>query len=436
MSTSDSDRRPRTIRGLKTYAKRLGRANGLSHTQALELAARKSGFQNYIHAVRALPERVGPVGHSLYITAYWRDANRAQSGRETFRLELQQPLAGVVTPRQLSRTPGQTRWFKIVAPDHLQHRLVLRHQDTARNAVLSAARTLMFMDATGLRPAPARRLREAYPRNDVRMHVPKRDHDATWVDPSTDRLLLTDEPYGPAVKGHDTERQQWAERHGMRILLSGWAGMWNPPATQLFLVERSGAGIPVDDVEAKLSRLPDPPIDWTGESGHYRPAFMSPAATGKKPSSPRDLQRKPYLRVGNSVGYTPVLGPPSRRPHGRMPVKAHQQAARLLNELHGRSYFRPGVNNPINRVRSELDDWVMREYTEKELPQEIFSKLYYGQDYAVGNRRITTGEAAGLMAKINLIDQILTTHYPQSAPLGYVTTMLKRASKAMERWVR
>jgi hypothetical protein len=78
----------------------------------------------------------------------------------------------------------------------------------------------------------------------------------------------------------------------------------------------------------------------------------------------------------------------------------------------------------------------MREYTEKELPQEVFSKLYYGQDYAVGNRRITTGEATDLLSKINLIDQILTAHYPRSAPLGYVTKVLKRASKAVERWAR
>ena len=45
---------PTSIDGIKRLAKRIKRETQASHTDSLDVAAQKAGFQNYAHARRAL----------------------------------------------------------------------------------------------------------------------------------------------------------------------------------------------------------------------------------------------------------------------------------------------------------------------------------------------------------------------------------------------
>lgn len=50
----DQNSRPRNLGDLKRLAKTLKKEMGIKHSAALELAARRGGFQHYHHARKAL----------------------------------------------------------------------------------------------------------------------------------------------------------------------------------------------------------------------------------------------------------------------------------------------------------------------------------------------------------------------------------------------
>lgn len=45
---------PKTLNGIKQLAKKIKRAEGFTHTQSLDLAARQAGYENYQHARKQL----------------------------------------------------------------------------------------------------------------------------------------------------------------------------------------------------------------------------------------------------------------------------------------------------------------------------------------------------------------------------------------------
>lgn len=50
------DIKPSTIGGIKRLAKGIKKARQIKHMEALELAAKQAGYQNYRHAQNALAE--------------------------------------------------------------------------------------------------------------------------------------------------------------------------------------------------------------------------------------------------------------------------------------------------------------------------------------------------------------------------------------------
>lgn len=50
---------PSTLEGIKRTAKRIKKAEGITHTQALEKAAKLAGYQNYRHALNTLNKSSG-----------------------------------------------------------------------------------------------------------------------------------------------------------------------------------------------------------------------------------------------------------------------------------------------------------------------------------------------------------------------------------------
>ena len=104
------DVRPTTLAGVKSLAKQLKKAKSITHSDALELAAKAANCQNFSHAQRALP--LGGIGHAspyVLLTSYWSDRKRGYlCGRETLRVELTKPILGhcQVVCQRLQRAVG------------------------------------------------------------------------------------------------------------------------------------------------------------------------------------------------------------------------------------------------------------------------------------------------------------------------------------------
>lgn len=62
--------------------------------------------------------------------------------------------------------------------------------------------------------------------------------------------------------------------------------------------------------------------------------------------------------TATTTPYALVLSGHSRKPTGRMPLDAHDSVGRDLRTAIGSAEYRPGVREKLDRVRSELDDWV------------------------------------------------------------------------------
>jgi hypothetical protein len=111
------------------------------------------------------------------------------------------------------------------------------------------------------------------------------------------------------------------------------------------------------------------------------------------------------------------------RPNGKMSLSSHTQAGRLLKALTESDQLPRRIEQRINHVRSELDEWVQREYTVAELPHEVFSELYYGTADAIGMK------AADM---IDRISTLLSRSYPDCAPLRDLLRSLETARRAVK----
>ena len=143
----------------------------------------------------------------------------------------------------------------------------------ARRRVCAAARTLAFIDATGLRPSSA--FRRAFPSDyfEYGIRIPGQDHATVWFDPSNRRYLIANEPYEAAAESRrsrgEQEQQQWCEKYGYDTTKAPWLGMYNPDGgTHLYLFSHKNKGIALEPVIAALAQLAPPLVeaDWTGGS--------------------------------------------------------------------------------------------------------------------------------------------------------------------------
>jgi hypothetical protein len=433
---SSKDIRPSTLDGIKRLAKSLKTERGIQHVRALDDAAREAGFQNFRHASNVLrttpePERPSPR-HRIFLTTYWHDRNVGASGRETLTIWLSIPWGDLITPLQL-KYHRALRDFGPAGPDHLSHERQLRKQSDARLAVCAAARVLHFMDATKLRPSKGHS--RGFPRGHA---VPGLDHPSVWYDSMTKRYLLVDEPYEKAVEGRTQERQTWAKQHGYAIVKPAWAGMYGPDVrTRLYLIADEKKGIPLQPVSDALDRLPPPIVadQWDGESAPRTPVFVSPGTMAKAEAA-KDKPKAPRKPSGqrNSVGYMGEFSGQQRRPKGRMPIEMHAEVGRLLKSVVEAAYYRNGVHNRVNAIRSELDNWVQREYTHAELPVEQFLKLYYPTSGSTPSRSLTEAERDHHADSLAQAKKILTEHYPDCPPLRSLLQKMDRAVNSLQSW--
>lgn len=414
---------PSTIEGIRRLATSIKREQRIPHTKALDVAAHRAGFCNFRHAQRHFASAgarsgAGSPSHATWITAYWRDKEH-QTGRETLRIECDQPWPRLLKASELVAARGLCR-FRADAHDHFETPKDLADQAAARRAVCEAARTLQFMDASGLRPLTG----QVYRATRGLEKLPRCDHASTWRDPASGAVIVVDEPYSATIEGLLAERRPWADETGAAIAATTWAGMYYPGSATMFLTSQDGRTDLLQGVVSQLDAAPAP-VDaeqWQGESAPYTPMFISPARTSSgKAKRPRPRPLYLGLVRRNAI----VYGGSSWRPNARMPLAAHQEVGNLLKELLELGGFRSRAHSRVDHVRSELDEWVQREYpSQEELANEQFYVLYY-HGFA------TSG--LDVRAAIARVEEIVRAHYPDCMPRRDVLRSLDTARKDLER---
>lgn len=374
---------PSTIEGIKRLANAIKREQQIPHTKALDVASHRAGFTNFRNAQNRLGTGESParssgdssVTYPIWITAYWRDKEN-RVGRETLRVASRQPWGGLLKPTELVAARGLCK-FRADAADHFETPKDLPEQAAARRAVCEAARTIQFMEITGLRPLTG----QVHRATRGAEGMPRRDHASAWLEPVTGAVIVVDEPYSSSIEGTLSERSPWARGAGAAIAATTWPGMYYPGNATMYLTSLDGREDLLASLVSNLDAATEP-VDaeqWQGESAPYAPMFISPAraASGKaKRARPRPLYRGLVRR--NAIVYGHVLLGGSWRPNGRMPLDGHREAGNLLKELLERGGFRSRAHSRLDHIRSELDEWVQREYTSQEdLPNDQFHSLYY-----------------------------------------------------------
>jgi hypothetical protein len=432
--------RPSTLDGIKRLAKSLKVERGIQHIRALDDAAQTAGFQNFRHASNVLRTTVPKAEHLLpsyrtFLTAYWKDRENGGSGRETLILWLSEPWGELVTPLQLQNHRSLVN-FRAEGRDHLARTHLLSSQSQARRVVCAAARALHFMSATKLRPSKSHS--RAFPGGRSDNAIPGRDHYSVWYNRETKRYLFADEPYERAVETMAQEREDWAQRYGFVIVKSKWPGMYAPDVgSQLYLVADETKGIPLQPIAAALDKLPAPIVEtaWAGESTPMLPFFVSPgtiANTVAEKDKSKTLPKPNGQR--NSVGYVQTFVGPQRRPKGRMPIEAHSEVGRLLKSVLVATYYRKGVYNRVNAIRSELDEWVQREYSHAELSNERFFDLYYRESGSTFKRSLAETERDRHVESLIGVKRLLCENYPDCPPLRSVLKKIEFAVRSIQSW--
>jgi hypothetical protein len=340
--------RPSTIDGIKRYAKQIKNTQGLKHADALNAAARAGGFQNYKRAHSQLCPVVEPVvGYPIYISVSWHVRETKERGEETLALRLSMPLDQLVKPAHLKEA-RHFAFFRLADVDHLTCDKFAASQSDARNRACAAARTLTFMDVTGLRPSDSRS--RVYPGGSSQNTVPGADHASKWYDPAHKAYVFVDEPYDRADEIIPEKRLAWARRHGWDIVKSKWRGMYNPDnGCVLYLAADKAKGYSLSPIVAALDALPPPIVteNWNGHSDPEAKNFVSPAAKSKQDVAPAapPSNRKPGPRV--TVSYHLFPGRERRRPDARMPIEVHAEIGRLLKSVLAQTRGRRGVQSRI-----------------------------------------------------------------------------------------
>ncbi|WP_246658026.1 DUF5623 domain-containing protein [Afipia massiliensis] len=426
--------RPSSIEGIKQLAKRLKKSDGIAHAVALNKAAHAAGYENYMHALRAIGGG-NPAPQSLlslYISVLWRDRTTKATGCEILRMPLGKPLDALVKPAQYGASRGLGT-IRREGPDHITDMHTASSQELAREAACKAARAIQFIAATGLVPSNAKR---SFPGGDFQNRMPGSDHDAAWYDPAAKTFIRTNEPY---VSNSVTPQQQaWASRYGWAVALSPWKGMYRPDnGTWLFLLADMSKGYSLETIISRLAKAQAPIVvsNWDGESRPITPAFISPGQAAEIEAKSREA--KPIGKRGgahNSVEYEMFLTGPRRRPKTRMPIDGHESVGRLLKSVLIGTEERAGVQRRVDATRCELDNWVQCEYKRDELSDQVFFDLYYHELPENDPLSVTPASWDRHITSLDEVKATLIRHYPECPPLRDLLKKTDLAIASLRSW--
>lgn len=397
--------RPSTVDGIKQLATKLKRETLISHTTALDLASRQAGFENFVHARRQLAG--GKPRYGVYLSGHWYASARRhpdvtrRSGRELLLVELQKPLPEVIAKHRVGYARGLVG-FRMEYEDHLEHQTNFDSQESARNGLLEAARSLRFMEATGLQPVTTQPLRHATRELD---NLPSKDHMSTWFDPTTNHWVVLDEPYGQAIERQEERRGLWVSEQGLHMLKPVWEGLYYPGECVPHFVGPDaaflkGLGAVVETLPPM--RTPDP---WPFESGFNGDDFVSPkrraAGKARKPRPSRS-----YRDHNGARPYGGRPGVPSRwRPVQSLPLEQHQALGKLFAAF-SLAKFSWRAHLKLQSFRSQLEDWAFTEHGNN-APND----LYYGR-----MERPALSDRAAVLAALGSAKEIVESGYNDCKP--------------------
>lgn len=250
---------PTSTAGLKRLAHQLRKHRDLTQSEAMDHAAVLAGYGNLREAQLAFGETPAP---SVLITAQFCD-DVSRRTLET-RVRLSQSLRAFLRPKHL-RTCDRFAKMTMVADDHIEADFSSVQKSFVRQSIAQAARTLQFMDATGLKPSTNEIY--GYDTYSKEQRIPGQDHAITWFDPETKALVMMDEPNGP--DDELTERRNaWARQNGFEIHRLNWGGTYrSEPGSVCDLVCQAGQGAFIDQIIAKLEgaapRFSEDRATWT-----------------------------------------------------------------------------------------------------------------------------------------------------------------------------
>ncbi len=426
--------RPSSIEGIKQLAKRFKRAEGIQHVVALDKASLAAGFQNYKHALRGLDNIVLPPAsaHVLYISVPWRDRANNATGREVLKILTNKPLDALISPAKYKAARALTA-MRREGPDHIADTYTASSQQAAREEACAAARTIQFIETTGLVPSIAKR---SFPRGQFQNRMPGSDHDTAWFDPIAKAYLRANEPYSRG--GVTPEQQLWATQHGWAVAAAPWKGMYRPDGgSSLFLAADASKGYSLDPIISRLADAPAPIVvaNWDGESKPFLPQFISPGRSAEidgSAAAPKSEQRP--RRTNNSIKYRMFLSGTQRRPEARMPVEGHKTAGRLLKSVLIGTRGRAGVYRRVDAIRCELDNWVQCEYKRDELSDEVFFDLYYHELSENDPLAAPAVNRARHIASLAEVVATLARYYPECPPLRALLRKADLAIASLRAW--
>lgn len=261
---------PSTIDGIKRLAKRISNEHGIPHMAALDQASITAGYANYRDAQRRIADNHA-TAFEVHITVNWRRPDTREMGSETLALSVSKPLDEIVKPAQyrVARNLGSMKRY---ASDRIAWEWLAETPQEAREVACSAARTLQFMDITGLRPSRSSRI---FPNHDRRNEPPLYDHGSDWYDPVARHHLITDEPYSAQLL---PQREEWARRFGWQVGAPRWRGMHSPDGgCFLYVTADTSKGYSIQRVLDTLNRAAPPIVsaNWNGISTRGSRQFVT-----------------------------------------------------------------------------------------------------------------------------------------------------------------
>ena len=425
--------RPTTLTGIKTLAHDLKVHAKVSHTAGLNAAANLAGYANYQAArnylgtaAEILPARRFP----LYISIWWRDSAKNTSGRETMRIDTQRPLDEIM-PLKLMAFARYLSGMKRAGPDHIAWHSFYASQAQARLEVAGAARTIAFIEVTGL--VPTSKWKMEYPKGNSNNVPPGKDHTGLWFDPEAMQYIVTDEPYVGEV---DTlvvpdDRAAWAARWGRDMRAVTWGGMYYPDGgTRLFMHTDALTNYDLAGVVARLDALPEPVGSeiWTGESASHMFDFITPATVVEQ--AMKLAAKKARVPVPRGPRNSVSTGGGRSRPAKRLDLSLHSRMGELLKAALQNSGYGSPAGTRINLIRSRLEDWMFGEFG-ADLDGDAFFRVYYKD---LQDRSLLAGsEEQKHKAHLQIAEvrSILSANYPDSAPLRQQLSRIDRVQSLL-----
>lgn len=316
-----------------------------------------------------------------------------------------------------------------MGPDHVADTYVASSQSNARETACVAARTLQFIEVTGLAPSKAKR---SFPKSQYQNRMPGSDHDLAWYDPREKIYLRTSEPY--ALNEVSSKQEAWGHLHGWTVVKSPWAGMyWPDGGASLYLMVDASRDSVLNQIVAKLANAPPPIVasKWDGESMAITTVFVSPGQAKEfEAKACRAATSRRKRRADESVNYSGNR----RRPKGQMPIERHKLVGRLLRSVLFGTRKRPGVCNRVEKIRGELESWVQCEYDRNALSDDVFFDLYYGE-LPIGDplAALSIG-CESHIGSLEEVKSILGQCYPQCAPLRELLKRVDLAIVSLRSW--